>query len=38
LDEIYIRAEVDLEDAELEVALREYRKCKDAITEQGSLV
>lgn len=38
LDEIYIRAEVDLEDAELEVALREYRKCKEAITEQGSLV
>jgi recombination protein RecT len=38
LDEVYIRAEVDLEDAELEVALREYRQCKDAITEQGSLV
>ena len=38
LDEIYIRAEVDLEDAELEVALHEYRQCKDAIIEQGSLV
>jgi recombination protein RecT len=31
LDEVYIRAEVDLEDAELEVALREYRKRKDEI-------
>ena len=40
LDEIYIRAEVDLEDAELEVALREYRKCKDAIsrTRQPGLI
>jgi hypothetical protein len=38
LDEVYIRAEVDLEDAELEIALREYRLCKDAIIKQGSLV
>ena len=38
LDEIYVRAEGNLEDAELEVALREYRKCKDSINEKGSLI
>ena len=38
LDEVYIRAETDLENAELEVALREYRKCKDAITGKSSLI
>jgi recombination protein RecT len=38
LDEIYVRAEGNLEDAELEVALREYRKCKDAINEKSSLI
>ncbi|MGZ8256912.1 MAG: recombinase RecT, partial [Gallionella sp.] len=38
LDEIYIRAEGDLDDANLEIALREYRKCKDVMSEQGSLV
>ncbi|OIO76374.1 MAG: hypothetical protein AUJ88_06865 [Gallionellaceae bacterium CG1_02_56_997] len=32
LDEIYIRAEGDLDDANLEIAMREYRKCKDAIS------
>ncbi len=31
LDEVYIRAEVDLEDAELEIALREYRKRRGEI-------
>lgn len=33
LDEVYVRAEGELEDAELEVVLREYRKCKDAISD-----
>ena len=38
LDEIYVRAEGELDDAELEVAQREYCSCKDALAEQGSLV
>uniref|UniRef100_E6QW64 Recombination and repair protein Rac prophage (Modular protein) n=1 Tax=mine drainage metagenome TaxID=410659 RepID=E6QW64_9ZZZZ len=38
LDEIYVRAEGSLDDAQLEVAMREYRKCKDAMDEQGSLI
>lgn len=38
LDEVYIRAEGDLEDAELEVALRAYRKRRDEINgNEGSL-
>ncbi len=36
LDEVYVRAEGELADAELEIALREYRKCKDAITNGGN--
>jgi recombination protein RecT len=31
LDEIYVRAEGDLEGAELEALMREYRKCKTTI-------
>ena len=31
LDEVYVRAEGELEDAELEVALREYTKRKEVI-------
>ena len=38
LNEVYIRAEADLPDAELEFALIEYRKCNDAINGQGNLV
>ncbi len=38
LDEIYVRAEGSLDDAQLEVAMREYRKCKDAMDVQGGLI
>ncbi len=29
LDEVYVRAESEIDDSELEVVMREYRKCKD---------
>lgn len=38
LDEIYVRAEGSLDDTELEAAMREYRKVKDAIIDQSSLI
>jgi len=38
LDEVYVRAEGNVSDDELEIVMREYRKCKDAIQGQGSLV
>jgi hypothetical protein len=31
LDEIYVRAEGDLDESELEALMREYRTCKAAI-------
>ena len=31
LDEVYIRAESEISDTELEVVMREYRKCKDEL-------
>ena len=37
LDEVYLRAEGDLEDEALEVALREYRKCKQALEDNNNL-
>lgn len=38
LDEVFIRAESVLEDRELEIATREYRKCKELLKDQGSLL
>lgn len=37
LDEIYVRAEGDLDDTMLEVAMREYRKCKENISNNSDL-
>jgi hypothetical protein len=38
LDEVFIRAESILEDRELEIATREYRKCKELLNDQSSLI
>ncbi len=38
LDEVFVRAESVLEDREIEIATREYRKCKELLKDQGSLL
>jgi recombination protein RecT len=37
LDEVFIRAETVLDDGDLEIATREYRKCKESLTNNEGL-